>query len=172
MKSLTLLIILLFLCSCGATYTVDYEKGKDFTQFTNYQFWPDIDSGLSELDDKRIRRAIDSVLQTRNMTKTESNQFYVNFYARETLAESRNSLGIGIGSGGGNVGVGVSGGIPIGGPVIQQQLTIDIIEASANQDLVWQVVINGNMKEKSNPEQWESYYYKVIMNALKKFPPQ
>lgn len=171
MKFALLLLVLILTTACGATYTVDYEKSVNFTEFTTYQYWPDVDSGLSEFDDKRIYKAIDSVLQSRGMEKTDYNRFYINFYASEIVAESRNTLGVGIGSGGGNVGVGVSGGIPIGGPSIEQRLTIDIIDASEGQNLVWQVVIDGAMRERSTPAQWEAYYYKVIARALQKFPP-
>ena len=109
--------------------TVDYDSQKDFSEYTSYAFYNDIDSGLDQLEDKRIIAAIDSAFQTRGFVKTEYCRFYVNFYASEYLSESRSTLGIGVGGGGGNVGVGVSGGIPIGGNTVNQRLTIDIIDA-------------------------------------------
>ena len=172
MRIVVAILCLFLLCACGATYTVDYQKEQDFSNYTTYQFWPDVDSGLGELDNKRIYAAIDSVLQSKGITQTDYNRFYVNFYASEIVDESRNTLGVGIGSGGGNVGVGVSGGIPIGGPVIRQQLTIDFIDESGSQDLVWQVIIDGDIKERATPKDWEAYYLKVITKALTKFPPK
>ena len=94
-----------------------------------------IDSGLNDLDDKRIQQATDSLLQERGFIKSETPQLYVNFFARESISNSRNTLGIGIGGGGGTVGVGVSGGIPIGGRVVNQQFTMDFIDVSKD-DLV------------------------------------
>lgn len=172
MKQVFFLIGTLVLVSCGPSVYVDYEKSQDFSEFTTYQFYPDIDSGLNELDDKRIKKAIDSVLQARNFTRTDYNRFYINFYAKEQLSNSRNSIGIGIGGGGRNGGVGVSGGIPIGGRVVNQQLTIDFVDASMGQALVWQVVVDGELKESATPQQKEAYYYAVIQKALKKFPPK
>lgn len=172
MKPIVLLLSSIFLISCGATVVVDYDDVTDFTEFTTYQFYSDIDSGLNELDNKRIMTAIDSSLQIRGFTRTEPCKFYINFYASEQVSNSRNTLGIGVGGGGGNVGVGVSGGIPIGGRVINQRLTIDIIDASQGEELVWQAVIEGELKEKATPEQKEAYYTQAIDKALQKFPPK
>ena len=172
MKSFLFLTVLAVLFSCGPTVYVDFEEQQDFSGFTTYQFYPDIDSGLNQLDDKRIMMAIDSVLQQRGFTRTDNNRFYINFYASESLSNSRNTLGVGIGGGGGNVGVGVSGGIPIGGKVINQQLTIDFVDAQKDQSLVWQAVVEGELKEKATPQQKEIYYYSVLQKALKKFPPK
>ena len=76
-----------------------------------------------------------------------------------------------MGSGGGNVGVGVSGGIPIGGKVVDQQLTVDFIDV-VKDELVWQAVAEGEMKDRATPEQKEAYYFSVIQKILKKFPPE
>ena len=172
MKSFLLFAFSILLLSCGPTLYIDFEKSQDFSEFTTYQFYPDIDSGLNELDDKRVMAAIDSVLQQRGFTKTDSNRFYINFYASESIGNSRNTIGIGVGGGGGNVGVGVSGGIPIGGKVIRQQLTVDFVDAQKDQSLVWQAVVEGELKEKASPQQKERYYYSVIEKTLRKFPPK
>ena len=172
MKIISVLFISILLSACGATLTVDYDSEKDFSDYTSYQFYDDIDSGLNQLDDKRIMAAISNSFQNRGFTKTDYCRFYVNFYASEYLSASRNTIGIGVGGGGGNVGVGVSGGIPIPGNVVNQKLTIDIIDASMGQSLAWQVVIEGEIKEKATPEQKEAYYFAEIDKALKKFPPK
>lgn len=172
MKQLFLLLISLFLVSCGATVAIDYDTKTDFTDFTTYQFYQDIDSGLNDLDNKRIMSAIENSLQNRGFTRTDYCRFYIDFYASESISESRNTLGIGIGGGGRNVGVGVSGGIPIGGRVINQQLTIDIIDATMDQELAWQAKINGELSENATPEQREAYYISAIEKALQKFPPK
>ncbi len=172
MKYVSILIMSIFLSACGATLTVDYDNEKDFSEYTSYEFYNDIDSGLDQLADKRIMAAIDKSFQDRGFLKTDHCRFYVNFYASEYLSESRNTLGIGVGAGGGNVGVGVSGGIPIGGNVVNQRLTIDIVDASAGQSLAWQVIIEGEVKEKATPEQKVAYYFAEIDKALKKFPPK
>lgn len=170
MKLLPILLLTIFLISCGASVTVDYDKQVDFSKYNSYNYFPSIDSGLSELDNDRIIQATDSLLQQRGFVKSESPQLYINFYARESLSNSQSTLGIGVGGGGGNVGVGVSGGIPIGGKVINQRLTMDFIDAQKD-DLVWQAIADGEMKERATPQKKEAYYYSVIQKILNNYPP-
>lgn len=170
MKLLSILVLSIFLVSCGATVAVDYDKQVDFSKYTSYNYFPTIDSGLSELDDNRIVQITDSLLQQRGFVKSETPQLFINFYARESVSRSRNTIGIGVGGGGGNVGVGVSGGIPIGGNVVNQQLTMDFIDVEKD-DLVWQAVAEGEMKERATPQQKEAYYVSVIQKILAKYPP-
>jgi len=171
MKFLYLLLLTILLTSCGASVAVDYDKQVEFSQYKTYNYYPNVASGLNELDDKRIMRVTDSLLQQRGFIKSETPQLYINFFARENVSASRNTIGIGIGSGGGNVGVGVSGGIPIGGRAINQQLTVDFIDV-AKDDLVWEAVVDGDYKEKATPIQKEAYYASVIAKLLKKYPPK
>ncbi|MEH6765406.1 MAG: DUF4136 domain-containing protein [Aequorivita antarctica] len=171
MKFLPIFILSIFLVSCGATVAVDFDKQVDFSKYTTYNYFPTIDSGLNELDDNRIIQITDSLMQQRGFVMSETPQLYINFYARESISSSRNTIGIGIGSGGGNVGVGVSGGIPIGGNVLNQQLTMDFIDTEKD-DLVWQAVAEGEMKERTTPQQKEAYYFSVLQKILAKYPPK
>lgn len=171
MRLFALFLVSLLLTSCGATVTTDFDQDVDFSQYTTYNFYPSIDSGLNQLDDKRIMYATDSLLQARGFTKSDAPQLYINFFARETLTNSQNTIGIGIGGGGRNVGGGVSGGIPIGSSQINQQLTVDFIDA-AKDDLVWQAVGDGSFKEKTSPKKKEAYYFNVIQKILKQYPPK
>ncbi len=170
MKFLPIFILSIFLVSCGASVAVDYDKQVDFSKYNSYNYFPTIDSGLSALDDGRIKQATDSLLQQRGFVKSETPRLFINFYASESLSNSRSTIGIGVGSGGGNVGIGVSGGIPIGGNVINQRLTFDFIDVEKD-DLVWQAIADGEMKERLTPHQKEAYYFSVIRKILAKYPP-
>ncbi|WP_339701658.1 DUF4136 domain-containing protein [uncultured Marixanthomonas sp.] len=170
MKYLSIALITLLFISCGTSVGVDYDKEVDFSQYTTYNFFPTIQSGLNNLDDKRIMQATDSVLQASGFVKSDAPQLYINFYAKENLRSSRNTIGIGVGGGGGNVGVGVSGGIPIGGRIYEQAITMDFIDVS-NDDLVWQAIAEADLKEKANPLQKKEHYEEVVSKILKKFPP-
>lgn len=170
MKPFSLLLLSVLMISCGATVAVDYDPQVDFSKYGSYNYFPTIASGLNELDNNRIMQITDSLLRQRGFVKSETPQLYINFYASESISRSRNTIGIGIGGGGGNVGVGVSGGIPIGGNVINQQLTMDFIDVEKD-DLVWQAIADGEMKERATPQQKEAYYLEVIQKILAKYPP-
>jgi len=171
MKYLYLVVLSSLLVACGTTVGIDYDETTDFSQYTTYNFYPSIDSGLNDLDDKRVMQATDSLLQQRGFVKSETPQLYINFFAKESISNSRNTIGIGVGGGGGNVGVGISGGIPIGGRVVNQQFTMDFIDV-AKDDLVWQAVADGEYKEKASPAQKETHYWEVLSKILKKYPPK
>ncbi|MBT0607459.1 DUF4136 domain-containing protein [Aequorivita echinoideorum] len=171
MKIIYLLLFAAVLTSCGATVAVDYDKQADFSTYNSYNYYPNIDSGLSELDDERIMRVTDSLLQERGFVKTENPSFLINFFARESLSNSQSTIGFGFGSAGGNVGVGVGGGIPIGGRTINQQLTMDFVDF-AQDDLVWQAVSDADYKESFSPERKEAYYFSLIEKILSKYPPE
>ncbi|RDK84259.1 DUF4136 domain-containing protein [Marinirhabdus gelatinilytica] len=171
MKLLSVLLGSLLLLSCGATVGVDYDETTNFSQYNTYNFYPTIASGLNDLDDKRVMQLTDSLMQQRGFIKSETPQLYINFYAKESVSNSRNTIGIGVGGGGGNVGVGVSGGIPIGGRVVNQQFTMDFIDV-LKDDLVWQAVADADYKEKASPAQKEAHYLAVIEKILKKYPPK
>lgn len=171
MKTFSFLAFALLLFSCGTTVNYDYDKQTDFSSYTLYTYFPDIDSGLSELDNKIIIKATDSIMALRGFIKNETPQFLINFFVKEGAIRPKNTIGIGVGSGGGNVGVGVSGGIPIGGNVIDQELTIDFVNATEDE-LIWHAVSNGAIKEKSSPKQKETHYFKLINKILKGYPPK
>lgn len=169
MKYIFILLIPI-LVSCGSTVAVDFDNKTNFTEFTTYNFYPNIDSGLNDLDDKRIIVSLDSLMVQKGFQKSETPQLLVNFFVKELLTNSRNTLGIGIGGGGGNVGIGVSGGIPIGGREIEQQFTLDFIDVN-NDALIWQGILEGRFKEKSTPLQKDRYYFAIVQKILKKYPP-
>lgn len=170
MKVFYSLLFLVLLCSCGATVTYDYDTEKDLTTYSTYNFYPSISSGLSEFDENRIFKYTDSILQKKGFEKSQNPQFLVNFYGEEFISRSQNTIGIGVGSSGRNSAVGVSGGIPIGGDEVNQQLTIDIIDTKTDL-LIWQAKANGDYNAKANPKQKNHFYSNILSKIFKPFPP-
>lgn len=170
MKTFLFIILGFFLISCGATVNYDYDREVDFSKYNNYNFFPSLSSGMNDLDDKRVMRAVDSLLQERGFVKSETPDFIINFYTKEFTSNSRNTIGFGLGSGGRNTSVGVSGGIPVGGRVVNQQLTIDFIDAEKDA-LFWQAVAENDFKENASPREKEIHFYTTLQKILKKYPP-
>lgn len=171
MKFSYLLLLSILLAACGATVKIDYDSQADFSKYRTFDFYPEIESGLNELDDHRIIRITDSLLQLQGWSRSENPQMLINFYANERLMHSGSTIGLGMGSTGGNVGIGVSGGIPIGGYKVNQQLTMDFVDAEKDE-LVWQAQAVGQMRERISPEGKEAYYLKIIQKILSKYPPK
>ncbi len=171
MKTVLSIVLVSFLISCGATVHYDYDTQENFTKYTTYNYYPTLASGLNQLDDNRIIKITDSLLQLKGFIKSGNPQLLLNFYTKEGVIQPRNTIGVGVGGGGRNVGYGISGGIPIGGRTINQQFTIDFIAVSKDQ-LIWQGVAEGAIKEKASPQWKEAYYNKIISKILKGFPPK
>ena len=171
MKYITLILVTMVLLSCGAAVSTDFTEGTDFSKYKTYNYYPDLESGLSQLDDKRIKSALDSLMQARGFAKSSTPDFLINFFARQELRDSRSSIGIGVGGGGRNAAGGISGGIPIGGTYINQILTLDFVDTAAD-NLIWQAVSDGKFREKATPKQKDTYYFTVIEKVLKKYPPK
>lgn len=171
MKYILTLIISIILVSCGATVAYDYDTATDFSVYKTYNYYPNIKSNLSNLDNTRIIKATDSILMARGFEKSESPQLLINFFATEFLTQSNTSIGFGVGTGGYNGGVGVSGGIPVGGDIVNQKITIDFIDNKEDK-LIWQAVGNDELKVKANSQQKDDYYFSLISKIMKGYPPQ
>ncbi len=171
MKLYLFFVLGFFLISCGATVNYDYDREVDFSKYKSYNYFPSLSSGMSELDDKRIMRATDSLLQERGFIKSKTPDVFINFYSKEYTSNSRNTIGFGLGSGGRNTSVGVSGGIPIGGKVVNQQLTIDFIDAEEDA-LFWQAVAENEYKENASPQEKENHFYTTLQKIFNKYPPK
>ncbi|MGB7842164.1 MAG: DUF4136 domain-containing protein [Salinimicrobium sp.] len=172
MKLLKILPIFLFLYACSTTQVAyDYDEQANFSQYTTYSIYSQMDSGLSPLDEKRMVQSLEKGLQNANLSQAENPNLYINYYTEEYQQDNRERLGIGIGGGGGNVGVGVSGGIPIGAPDDFLRITFDLIDAKTKA-LVWQAVVDTKFNRNASPKARQEKFDVVVEKALKKYPPK
>jgi hypothetical protein len=167
-----LLVSSLLFVSCAAMVVVDYDKQTDFTKYKTYQFYRKLDSGLNELDNKRIIAAVDSLMAEKGWQRTDYNQFYIDFFADAQVINSRNTIGIGLGTGGDGITIGGGFGIPIGGKQLNQKITIEIFEERQGQPLVWQATFEDDIREVAASEIKEKHLKEMVAEILKNFPPQ
>lgn len=172
MKYITLLLLLLLLTSCGTIYTAhDYDEKQDFLIYKSYDFYPEMDSGLNDLDQKRLLKEIEIAMQNKGLVKSETPDIFINFKTAITKKASRNSIGVGVGSGGGGIGIGVGGSIPIGGPETYLELTTDFIDVKRNE-LVWQAIAEKRFRSNASPDVHSAFFQKIIEKSLSEYPPK
>lgn len=171
MKYFRLLFLALIMACSSPKVVYDYDTAVDFSQFKTYDFFEDAGEGLNELDKKRIMTAIAEKLAAKGMQRQTQPQIYIHILSKQVAVEDRNTVGVGIGGGGGNVGFGISGGIPIGAKKVNRQVTIDFVNAKNNQ-LIWQGVGEGKIKEKTTPEEREAFYTAMAAKILAGYPPK
>ncbi|WP_340156478.1 DUF4136 domain-containing protein, partial [uncultured Winogradskyella sp.] len=101
MKNLKFLFIAFLVTSCGTVVNYDYEKSTDFSSYKNYNYFDDMETGLSELDTKRLKRAIDGKLKTMGLTRSDTPDFYIDIQSQQVVSRNNSSVGVGLGGGGG-----------------------------------------------------------------------
>ena len=166
--------LLLFLVSIGCSgpkVVYDYDDQVDFHQFRTYDIYPELQTGLSMLDEKRLLEAVDAVMQEQGFSKSTSPDLYINIFSEQFQEPSRNSLGVGISGGSRGLGVGISGGVPVGAPDRYQVLVLDLIDVGADQ-LIWQAEVQAKWNANASPEQRRAWFQKSLTKAFSAYPPK
>lgn len=171
MKFIKTIILILLVSSCAPIYVnYDYEKGTDFSRYKNYNYYSDMETGLSELDTKRLLDALDFKLKEKGFNLSNTPDFFIDIKSSEFQDLQRETVGVGVGGGGGNVGGGISIGLPIGQGNINKMITIDFVDENIKQ-LFWQAVSESSFNPKSNPEKKESKLNAIVEKILNEYPP-
>lgn len=191
-KLLTLpLVLLLFLTSCSTVQVIaDYDRQVNFNEYRTYAFYKTgIDRAqISDLDKKRILKAIETEMANRGFTKSRNPDILVSIFTkeREQVDVYNNNFGWGwggIGWGGWGWGGwgwnpwiwGPGGGWGGGwGPNVSTRtegsLYIDLIDAN-NKELVWQGRGVGTLNNTKNIDKKEDRIRKFVSEILEEYPP-
>lgn len=173
MKTLLIPVFaLLLFASCSSVRVAsDYDTSVNFNNYNSYAFFkPGIDKAeISDLDKRRILRAIDAELSAKGMQKSESPDLMVSIFtkANERVNVYQNHYGWGSPWGWG-------WGHPWDGSTSVSRTTegtlyIDIIDAKTNQ-LIWQGI--GTAPLTRNMEKKEAMIQEVVAKILEKYPPK
>lgn len=171
MKKFLFLLVILLLTSCAAVRVqYDYAQGTDFAAYTSYNYYPDMDTGLSQLDTKRLLRAVDSVLQNKGFELSMTPDFYVNIQSALFQDNPSPAVGVGMGGTSGNVGGGISVGVPLGGSGMSREIVFDFVDTERDA-LFWQAVSSSNYRDNAAPSTRERVLREVVLKVFSKYPP-
>jgi hypothetical protein len=171
----TTLLIAAFglLASCSSVRVItDYDSQVNFGQYQSYAFYKTgIDKAqISDLDKRRILRAIDSELSRRGFSKSNNPDLLVSIFTTERQnVNVYNNLNWGWGWspwmwGGGPWGPSVS-------TETEGALYIDLIDAGT-QELVWQGRGTGNLNYTGNVARKEERIREFVAKILEAYPPE
>lgn len=187
MKRIKLLLIpafaVIFLTSCVSVRVVaDYDREADFNSYKTFAFYKTgIDKAeISDLDKKRILKAIDAEMVTMGFQKSNSPDLLVSIFTKEKERVDVFNQGFGPGWGwgwggywGGWWGPGWGWG-GYWGPAVSTRtegvLFIDLIDAKSNE-LVWQGKGQGNINTYGNIEKKEERIKLFVSEILSEYPP-
>lgn len=175
MKTLQLLSLSLLLL-VGACSTVrvdaDYDNKVDFSQYKTYAFQKSgIDKAeISDLDKKRILRAIDAEMSNKGFTKSESPDLLVNIFTkeRERVDVDQYNAGWGYGWGWGWNPY-IWGGHTYVSTTTEGTLYIDLVDAK-KKELIWQGKGSGYLTQ--DREKKEERIHEFVAKVLGQFPPE
>ncbi|WP_088341514.1 DUF4136 domain-containing protein [Robiginitalea sediminis] len=175
MKALrfTILVFLsLQLAGCAAVRVrYDYEPRADWSGFKTYGFYPEMQTGLNDLDSRRLLDALETVLREKGYRQAEEPDFLIDVVAETYQEPSRSNVGVGLGGTGRNVGGGISVGIPVSSSGLKQQITFNIIDTTSD-GLIWQAVTTDTFREGADPLQKEARFLQIATKAMSGFPPE
>ena len=171
MKRLFTLFVALLLISCGAAVSYDYEQSTDFSSYKTYNYFTDINSGLNELDERRLMTVIDTKLQSMGLQKSDTPSFNIDIRTQELIDANRNTVGVGLGGGGRNVGGGLSVGIPLGSTRMARNIYIEFVDDSKS-GLFWQAIVEDRYSKNTTPEKREAELKSLVEKVFSKYPPR
>ncbi|MEB8330762.1 DUF4136 domain-containing protein [Flavobacteriaceae bacterium KMM 6897] len=174
------LLLLLFMGSCTSVRVLsDYDKEANFNSFKSYAFYKTgIDKAqISDLDKKRILKAIETEMATRGFVKSNDPDVLISIFTkeREEVDVYSNYWGGRYGWGwnpyyyGWGPGFGWGGGNNVSTRT-EGSLYIDMIDTK-NKELVWQGRGVGTLNNTQNIEKKEERIKEFVSEILKAYPP-
>ena len=165
-------IISLFIFSSCASVKVssDYDTSTDFSKYKTFAFYKKgIDKvEISDLDKKRILKAIESELLAKGFTKSESPDLLVNIFTKsrqkvDVYNNNRFYMGWHPWYYGPNFGMHIT-------KYTEGTLFIDLIDAS-KKELAWQGIGSGGLSNSGNVEKKEARIKEFVAEIMAKYPP-
>jgi hypothetical protein len=174
LKFIPLLAILMVLTSCSSVrVATDYDKNANFTNYKTFAFFKTgIDKAeISDLDKRRILRAIESELLAKGFTKSETPDLLISLFTKsnQRVDVYNNYWGNGAwGWGGFGPGWGWGWNQPNVTTSTEGTLYIDLIDAN-KKELVWQGMGTGYLSR--NMDKKEERIKEFVAKIMEKYPP-
>ncbi|WP_372918294.1 DUF4136 domain-containing protein [Salegentibacter sp.] len=167
-----ILLLAVFLTSCSSVRVAsDYDREADFNSYQTYAFFkPGIDKAeISDLDKKRILRAIETEMQAKGFTKSDEPDMLVSIFTKtnENINIYQNNM-MGWGYGWGWHPWYWGSGYNTVNRTSEGTLYIDLIDAE-DKELVWQGMGTAALAREVNKKQ--ERINEIVQKILEKYPP-
>lgn len=165
-KLCSMLCVILLTSCASVNVSTDYDKQATFDSYKTFAFYkPGIDQvKISDLDKKRILRAIEKEMLTKGFTTSETPDILINI--NTTTEKNINVYNAGVGYGWGPWYGGVNRQVSSSTNGV---LYIDFIN-SADKQLVWQGRGSGYLTH--NTEKKDERTHEFVTKILEKYPPE
>ena len=172
MKALNFLplALIFFVASCSSIrVSTDYDTNADFSQYKTFAFYKKgIDKAeISDLDKRRILKAVESEMMAKGFTKSENPDLLVNIFTKSTQKVDvyNNDFYYGWHPWyyGPNFGTQVS-------KYTEGTLFIDLIDAN-KKELAWQGIGSGALNTSGNVAKKEEKIKEFVAEIMAQYPP-
>ncbi|PKP11115.1 MAG: DUF4136 domain-containing protein [Bacteroidetes bacterium HGW-Bacteroidetes-3] len=172
MKALKLLplIFLFFVASCNSIrVTTDYDTNADFSKYKTFAFYKKgIDKvEISDLDKRRILKAVESEMLAKGFTKSDNPDLLVNIFTKsiQKVDVYNNNMYFGWHPWyyGPNFGTQIS-------KYTEGTLFIDLIDAN-KKELAWQGIGSGALSTSGNIAKKEEKIKEFVAEIMAQYPP-
>lgn len=171
LKFLPILLLFIFTSCTTVRVVTDYDREVNFGEYDSFAFYkPGIDKAeISDLDKKRILRAIDAELTAKGMSKSDTPDILVSIFTkeRERINVYNNNFGYGWRWNpwyyGGYYGSSVS-------QTTEGSLYIDFIDAKTN-NLIWQGIGSARLIVTGDIDKKEARIREIVREILAQYPP-
>lgn len=164
------LVLLFFVASCSTIrVTTDYDTSADFSKYKSFAFYKKgIDKAeISDLDKRRILKAVESEMLAKGFTKSEEPDLLVNIFAKSTQRVDvyNNNFYYGWHPWyyGPNFGTQIS-------KYTEGTLFIDLIDAN-KKELAWQGIGSGGLSTYGNVAKKEEKIKEFVAEIMEQYPP-
>lgn len=174
LTTVTMVLLLVVATSCSSVkVAADYDKNADFNQYKTFAFFKTgIDKAeISDLDKRRILRAIESELMTKGYTKSENPDLLVSIFtkSRDKVNVYNNAYGYGpYGYGWGWSPYYWNSGYSSVSTSTEGTLYVDLIDAN-KKELVWQGMGVGYLADRMDKK--EERIKEFVAKIMEKYPP-
>ncbi|MGB6268544.1 MAG: DUF4136 domain-containing protein [Olleya sp.] len=174
-KLLPIVLVALVLTSCSSVkVAADYDRNVQFDNYKTFAFFKSgIDKAeISDIDKRRILRAIEAELMAKGYTKSENPDLLVSIFTKSNQRVDVYNNAWGMGAWGwGGFGPGWGWGWnnqPAVSTSVQGVLFVDLIDAS-KKELVWQGQGTGYLSR--NMDKKEARIKEFVTKIMEKYPP-
>lgn len=178
LKFTPILVFAILLSSCSSVrVAADYDREANFDQYKTFAFFkPGIDKAeISDIDKRRILRAIEAELMAKGMTKSENPDMLVSIFTKSNQRVNiyNNAWGAGAWGWGGFNRWGWGWGPGFGGSQVSTKtegmLFIDLIDTD-KKELIWQGSGTGYLVTR-NVDKKEARIKEFVSKTMEQFPP-
>lgn len=173
-KIIPVLMLFVLIASCSSVkVAADYDKNANFNEYKTFAFYkPGIDKAeISDLDKRRILRAIESEMMAKGFTKSENPDVLLSIFTKsqQRVDVYNNNWGFGGWGWGGFGGWGWGWNQqPMVSTSSEGTLYVDLIDAN-KKELIWQGMGTGYLSQKMDKK--EERIQEFVSKVMEKYPP-